>query len=1565
VGAAPIDAVDDTGTVANGSAGGVAVPNVLVNDTLNGQPATLANVTISQVSTTNPNVTIDPATGAVNVAPGTAAGTYTLVYQICEQLNPTNCDTATVTVTVGAAPIDAVDDTGTVANGTTGGVAVPNVLVNDTLNGAPATLANVTISQVSTTDPNVTIDPATGAVNVAPGTAAGTYTLVYQICEQLNPTNCDTATVTVTVGAAPIDAVDDTGMVANGSAGGVAVPNVLVNDTLNGAPATLANVTISQVSTTNPNVTIDPATGAVNVAPGTAAGTYTLVYQICEQLNPTNCDTATVTVTVGAAPIDAVDDTGTVANGSAGGVAVPNVLVNDTLNGQPATLATVTITQVSTTNPGVTIDPATGAVNVAPGTPAGTYTLVYQICEQLNPTNCDTATVTVTVGAAPINAVDDTGTVANGSAGGVAVPNVLVNDTLNGQPATLATVTITQVSTTNPGVTIDPATGAVNVAPGTPAGTYTLVYQICEQLNPTNCDTATVTVTVGAAPIDAVDDTGSVANGTTGGVAVPNVLFNDTLNGQPATLATVTITQVSTTNPGVTIDPATGAVNVAPGTPAGTYTLVYQICEQLNPTNCDTATVTVTVGAAPIDAVNDTGSVASGAAGGTAVPNVLVNDTLNGQPATLTTVTITQVSTTNPGVTIDPATGAVNVAPGTPAGTYTLVYQICEQLNPTNCDTATVTVTVAASTIVANNDTATTPQNTPVTIGVLGNDTLGGAAVTPADVTVTQVNPPANGTIVINPDGTITYTPNPGFSGNDTFTYQICENLNPTNCATATVTVTVAPNAVVANDDTATTPNATPVTINVLGNDTSSGAPLNPASVAIVTPSPNGTATVNPDGTITFTPNAGFSGTTTFTYQVCDTSTPTPVCDIATVTVTVQANVVNATDDTISVEPEVSTTIAVIRNDTATGSPLDPESLVLVTPATNGTVVCQSGACTYTSNPGFTGTDSFTYRVCDTSRPTPVCDTATVTVTVQGTTAVRLTKQANPRDVRAGDLVRYTVTMENIGDAAVVDGTLLDTPPAGFTYVDGSLAVADRDGAGRLVGTYPIRVDQIDIAIGGRATVTYLLRVGAGVRGGLHVNSAQLQDGGVSVSNVGTASVQLVADPTVDDSLILGTVFDDRDSDGWQDSAKISGLRVQGGFAPGAYVAGSTTVDRGAGAQPEADASAPLLHGLALGGIAGRQSEADPSAAHAVVVSQTLTALDFTDDFVLTTEQGVTVRMDAAGNTSVQRDAGDAANGLTAAVPTVQRKVAQVQGGYRVDYVIGNDGVDERGIPGVRIASVEGLIMETDQYGRYHVVGIDGGRFERGRNFILKVDPATLPPGSVFTTDNPLVRRITPGLPVRFDFGVKLPPGLVAPQRREVEMKIGTVLFVPDSAEVAPKHAAVIEAMAAKVREYGAGEVVITANGESQALAYDRAQAVRDALLAKLSAEEAAGVQVSLRADADDAGSLLVSIGESPVLGTVLFDTDRSEIKPQYSALLDKVADDIEALAANAKGDLIVGVVGKADRRGGDAYNVQLGLRRAKAVYDALAARLAPEVRARVRVETSEDPTAPVGLQSR
>ena len=598
--------------------------------------------------------------------------------------------------------------------------------------------------------------------------------------------------------------------------------------------------------------------------------------------------------------------------------------------------------------------------------------------------------------------------------------------------------------------------------------------------------------------------------------------------------------------------------------------------------------------------------------------------------------------------------------------------------------------------------------------------------------------------------------------------------------------------------------------------------------------------------------------------------------------------------------------------------------------------------------------NSVTATSADGSQAPPICGTCSTSHQVAAS-ELRLVKSVAVREVRIGDLVRYTLTVENIGPGNLTNGSIIDTPPAGFSYVADSLVVVDGDNHAQAEGFSPLRFTGVDIAGGQKATLTYLLRVGAGVRSGTHQNQAQAYSSstGSPISNVATAEVQLVTDAMVDESLIFGTVFDDRDSDGWQDRADLSGLRVQGGFAPGAYVANSTTVDRGTGPQPEPDASSPLLHGIVVGDISARQSIADPVEHHQVVIRQRLKELAFTDDFALTSAQGVTVRMDAAGNTTVEKS-GDAAKGLNAAEPKVERHVAQGEGGYVVDYVIGNMGIDERGIPGVRIASVEGLLIETDPFGRYHVAGVPGGPWERGRNYILKVYPSTLPTGTPFTTDNPLLRRITPGLPVRFDFGVKLPIEELQGEQK-VELELGEVIFAPGSAEVRSEYLPVIEQIAGKVTEYRGGEVLISANGDTESLAFDRAVAVKAALLEKVPADIAGALKVSVRSNLDDPSSMVVGVTEGgPLLGTVLFDTDKSAVKPKFQPMLDKVADYLEKLGGGA-----IAIVGHTDPRASDAYNNALGMRRAKAVYEIIAAKLSPAVRAKVRVESNSDPAAP------
>ncbi|WP_226391330.1 hypothetical protein, partial [Penaeicola halotolerans] len=421
-----IVAVDDTPGTVNGFTGAANLINVLANDSYNGvTPAALTETELQVVTPfSNANVTLDITTGEIDVAAGTAAGTYTLVYRLVDSLNPSNTDEATVTVVVAGAGLVANDDPETI-NGFVGGSF--NVLDNDTYNADPATTGEVTITQLSI-DAGLNFNPGTGEVTVAAGTAAGTYTLTYRLTDNIDAANTDDATVTVTVEAAAIDAVDDDVTGINGKDENLGVVNVLANDRLNGVAVNPADVTLTRTSPVVGSPLTLNADGSVDVAAETAAGIYTLTYQISENLNPSNTDQATVTVEVIAPAIVAVDDTPGTVNGFTGADDLINVLANDSYNGVTPAALTETELQVVTpfSNANVTLDITTGEIDVAAGTAAGTYTLVYRLVDSLNPSNTDEATVTVVVAGAGLVANDDPETI-NGFVGGSF--NVLANDT--------------------------------------------------------------------------------------------------------------------------------------------------------------------------------------------------------------------------------------------------------------------------------------------------------------------------------------------------------------------------------------------------------------------------------------------------------------------------------------------------------------------------------------------------------------------------------------------------------------------------------------------------------------------------------------------------------------------------------------------------------------------------------------------------------------------------------------------------------------------------------------------------------------------------------------------------------------------------------------------------------------------------------------------------------------------------------------------------------------------------------------------------------------------------------
>lgn len=197
--------------------------------------------------------------------------------------------------------------------------------------------------------------------------------------------------------------------------------------------------------------------------------------------------------------------------------------------------------------------------------------------------------------------------------------------------------------------------------------------------------------------------------------------------------------------------------------------------------------------ATPLAANDDSGIALSGLST-TPIANVLSNDTLNGSSATLSNVTLFFVSANHSGITLNTTTGAVNVDPTVPVGSYSLVYQICQTASISNCDTATVTITVNPQTVDAVTDNfSSTPINYltgDMTSSVLSNDTVNGSAANPADVSITLTN---NGGIAgasVNPDGTI-WIPAATLINTYTLQYSICLVSNPSICDTASVTISV------------------------------------------------------------------------------------------------------------------------------------------------------------------------------------------------------------------------------------------------------------------------------------------------------------------------------------------------------------------------------------------------------------------------------------------------------------------------------------------------------------------------------------------------------------------------------------------------------------------------------------------------------------------------------------------------------------------------------------------------------------------------------------------------------
>ncbi len=155
------------------------------------------------------------------------------------------------------------------------------------------------------------------------------------------------------------------------------------------------------------------------------------------------------------------------------------------------------------------------------------------------------------------------------------------------------------------------------------------------------------------------------------------------------------------------------------------------------------------------------------------------------------------------------------------------------------------------------------------------------------EVKVNPVNNVSNGRLWLNKTGSFVYRPNTGFTGTDSFVYEVCDNGSPQACDQATVRITVRNTTNAVDDNFTITTEDPAATGNVLSNDYDSEGHTQQIVTTPVRNVSNGRLWLVTSGVFVYQPNAGFIGTDSFVYEVCDNGSP-QACDQATVRITVE-----------------------------------------------------------------------------------------------------------------------------------------------------------------------------------------------------------------------------------------------------------------------------------------------------------------------------------------------------------------------------------------------------------------------------------------------------------------------------------------------------------------------------------------------------------------------------------------------------------------------------------------------------------------------------------------------------
>jgi hypothetical protein len=252
---------------------------------------------------------------------------------------------------------------------------------------------------------------------------------------------------------------------------------------------------------------------------------------------------------------------------------------------------------------------------------------------------------------------------------------------------------------------------------------------------------------------------------------------------------------------------------------------------------------------------------------------------------------------------------------------------------------------------------------------------------------------PSNGTLgpIDQTAGTVTYTPNSGYLGSDSFTYQASSD-QAGMTAQATVNITIEPPPPVCLDVSASTTESQSVAVTL----SCTGGPI--VSCAIAAPA-HGTVSGGCPGTATYTPTPTFLGSDSFTYAACNAS---GCSSNATVTITVTEPPTPACSNASLTTPEDHHFTVNLLTYCPNAPDLVTDIKIQSGPH-HGTLLANGHDRTYTPNTGYVGSDSFTFSAVNSGGTS---NTATFSIKIKGPPAPVLGKSVDVSPVSGVVLIK-------------------------------------------------------------------------------------------------------------------------------------------------------------------------------------------------------------------------------------------------------------------------------------------------------------------------------------------------------------------------------------------------------------------------------------------------------------------------------------------------------------------------------------------------------------------------------